>query len=292
MAPDQQLDGSYREAPAPGQGEPDDAAPEFAPPPEPAVVQDTPPEPAAPPRRLLTERLKRRPRLLIAGAAVVAIAAGAVAVWTTSGSDTKPAPKARFIALPEACQAPSAAILSRYLPTAEKPTPDTGGISGQQQYAACDWREPLRTKKGKQLVSRHLHVMIRLFAGETALADAESEYRSSWRTSAQGTISDDVGSTRNEAPQLIRGLGDEAFLHHRMTTTALGRSRVSRMVTRTSNIVITVDFDGATYPLDHDGVAVLSKGTPLDKSTTADAAQAIVRDTTTVLTACRPCQHP
>ena len=74
-----------------------------------------------------------------------------------------------------------------------------------------------------------------------------------------------------------------------VTTTALGRSGTSRMVVRTQNAVITVDFDGATYPLDHDGVAVQRKGVPLDESVTREAAQAVARDVTTALSSCRTC---
>ncbi|MFB4301403.1 hypothetical protein [Actinomadura sp. NTSP31] len=180
-------------------------------------------------------------------------------------------------------------MLSKYLPAAGKPTPDTGGLAGDQQYVACEWREPLTAEKGKTLVARHLRVATRLFVGTSGLTDAESDYRSAWRTSSQGTITDSIGSTHNEAPQLVRGLGNEAFLHHRVTTTAVGRSGTSRMVVRTENAVITVDFDGATYPLAHDGVAVQSKGVPLDESVTRIAADAIARDVAAALTSCKTC---
>lgn len=285
VAPDQGLDGSYREAHETGGG--DEAAPE-------AVAEGSKDVSVSesPARGSVPGWAKARPRVAIAGAAAAAVVLGGALLWGTSGSDKKPAPRIQFAALPEACQAPSAAVLSKYMPAAEKPTPDTGGVSGDQRYASCEWREPLSAQKGKSLTSRHLRVAIRRFVGAAGLADAKSDYRSAWRTSGQGTVTDNVGSIHNEAPVLTRGLGDEAFLHHRMTTTALGRSGLSRMVVRDSNVVITVDFDGATYPLDHDHVAVLGKATPLDESTTAEAAQAIARDTARVLTSCRPCLHP
>ncbi|MWA06021.1 hypothetical protein F8568_037855 [Actinomadura sp. LD22] len=219
---------------------------------------------------------------------MVVVGGGAV-LWGTSGADEKPPPRIHFAALPEACQAPSAAVLSKYMPAAEKPTPDTGGASGDQRYASCEWREPLSAQKGKTLISRHLRVAMRLFVGASGLADAKSDYQSAWRTSAQGTVTDSVGSIHNEAPVLTRGLGDDAFLHHSVTTTALGRSGTSRMVVRTENAVITVDFDGATYPLDHDGVAVQKKAVPLDESVTREAAQAVARDVTTALSSCKTC---
>jgi hypothetical protein len=233
--------------------------------------------------------VKARPRVAIAGAAAAVVVIGGAAVWATAGSDGKPAPPVHFAALPDACRSPSAGVLSKYMPAAGKPTPDTGGVSGDQQYAACDWREPLSAGKGRTLTSRHLRVAMRLFVGASGLADAESDYRSAWRTSKQGTVTDSVGSVHNEAPILTRGLGDEAFLHHTVTTTALGRSGTSRMVVRTQNAVITVDFDGAVYPLDHDGVAVQRKGVPLDESVTREAAQAVARDVTTALSSCKTC---
>ncbi|GAA2161712.1 hypothetical protein [Actinomadura napierensis] len=214
---------------------------------------------------------------------------GGAVVWGTSGSDEKPATRIHFAALPEACQSPSTSVLSKYLPAAGKPAPDAGGVSGDQQYVACEWREPLSAQKGRTLVSRHLRVVMRLFAGGPGLADAKSDYQSAWRTSKEGTATDSVGSIHNEAPILTRGLGDEAFLHHTVTTTVLGRSGTSRMVVRTENAVITVDFDGAAYPLDHDGVAVQKKAVPLDESVTREAAQAVARDVTTALSSCRTC---
>lgn len=286
VAPDQGLDGSYREAHETGD---DEAAPEGVAPEPVAEGSEQASGPERPTRRSVLEWAKDRPRVAILGAAAAAVVIGGAVVWGTSGTDEKPAPPVHFAALPDACRSPSTAVLSKYMPTAGKPTPDTGGVSGDQQYAACDWREPLSAEKGKTLTSRHLRVAMRLFVGASGLADAESDYRSAWRTSKQGTVTDSVGSIHNEAPVLTRGLGDEAFLHHTVTTTALGRSGTSRMVVRTQNAVITVDFDGATYPLDHDGVAVQRKGVPLDESVTREAAQAVARDVTTALASCRTC---
>lgn len=283
MAPDQGLDGSSRRA-----GNDDEAVPVGVAPEPVAEGSEHGSGAERPARWSVLGWAKARPRVAIAGAAAAVLIGGAV-VWGTSGSDEKPAPRIHFAALPGACRSPSAAVLSKYMPAAGKPTPDTGGVSGDQRYAACDWREPLSAEKGRTLTSRHLRVAMRLFVGASGLADAESDYRSAWRTSKQGTVTDSVGSIHNEAPILTRGLGDEAFLHHTVTTTALGRSGTSRMVVRTQNAVITVDFDGAAYPLDRDGVAVQRRGVPLDESVTRDAAQAIARDVTTALSSCKTC---
>ncbi|MDL4814894.1 hypothetical protein [Actinomadura opuntiae] len=233
--------------------------------------------------------MKTRPRVAIAGAVAAVLVVGGGVAWGVSGSADEPPPKLHFAALPDACQSPSSAVLSKYLPAAGKPTPDAGGVSGDQQYVGCDWREPLSAEKGKTLVVRHLRVATRVFVGAFGLADAKSDYRSAWRTSSQGTVTDTVGSTHKEAPQLVRGLGNEAFLHHRVTTTALGRSGISRIVVRLENAVITVDFDGATYPLAHDGVAVQSKGVPLDESVTRQGVEAIARDVAAGLASCKVC---
>ncbi|WP_173098465.1 hypothetical protein [Actinomadura verrucosospora] len=281
MAPDQELDGSYREVHETGGSE--GAVPEFVAP------GPVPFEAEGPERASGFAWTKKKSRVAIAGAVAAAVVIGGAVVWGTSGSGDKGAPRNHFVALPAGCEAPSPNLLKQYMPAAEKATPDVGGVSGDQKYASCDWREPLRAEKGKSLTSRHLRVATRLFVGASGLADAKSDYQSAWRTSKQGTVTDSVGSVHNEAPVLTRGIGDEAFLHHSVTTTALGRSGTTRMVVRTQNAVVTIDFDGGTYPLDHDGIAVQRKGVPLDETVTRGAAQAIARDVTGALSACLTC---
>nr|WP_202539386.1 DUF3558 domain-containing protein [Streptomyces sp. SID8379] len=67
-------------------------------------------------------------------------------------------------------------------------------------------------------------------------------------TSGSGTASDPASPTSSEAsadlqPRLLDGLGDEAFLDDALTGPVASRSRTVTVVFRTSNVVVTVEYE-------------------------------------------------
>ncbi|TDD59605.1 hypothetical protein [Actinomadura rubrisoli] len=198
-----------------------------------------------------------------------------------------------FAAIPAACFKPSDGTLARYMPQAGQPETDTDRArSGRPlEYASCTWQEPLSAPKGKTLTSRWLRVAVRLHAGAAGITEAKDTYGAAWRSSSAGTESSSFGSIHQEAPEVVPGIGDEAFVRHITAKTSLGESGRMSITVRLKNTVVTVEFQGARYPLDRDGVIQRSKAIPLDKPTMREAVMAFGRDVSSSLAACKPCRR-
>ncbi len=224
------------------------------------------------------------------GAAVLVVGGGVLAF---GGSSPKPAAEPFFATLPAACPGPGEALMSRYLPRTEKPTQDGGWVlSGPEQYVSCTWSEPMSASGAKTVVSRQLHIAVRLYRDASALTKATDEYGAAWRSSSAGTMTDSIGSMHNEAPERLSGIGDEAFVHHRTAKTALRESGTASMSVRLQNAVISLEFQGAEYPLDRDGVTDPGKARPLGKAQVREAVIAFGRNVAASLAACKKCRTP
>ncbi|OLT10832.1 hypothetical protein BJF79_25510 [Actinomadura sp. CNU-125] len=98
-----------------------------------------------------------------------------------------------------------------------------------------------------------------------------------------------MGSLHAEAPNVVAGLGDHAFTHHRTLKSGLGNTGTVTATVRLRNVVVTVDYRGSTFPLDADGSPDLGESSPLDEETARAGAVALARDTATAFTSCTDC---
>ncbi|MFD0691563.1 hypothetical protein [Actinomadura fibrosa] len=219
-------------------------------------------------------------------AAVVLL--GGAAVWAGVGGEDHKS-EARFTSSPDVCSSVPGATLERYVPNAEGPSAVPATVSAQERYAACAWEEPVAGKGGTTLTSHRLNVAVRLHLDDTGRAQAE--YDDAWRGAGAmaGTAKAQAGSIDSEAPSVVGGVGDRMFTQHRTLDSALGRSGTVAATVLLRNAVITVEYRGATFPLERDGTAKLKDSRPMDEATARAGAEAVARDLVGALNACGKC---
>jgi hypothetical protein len=183
-----------------------------------------------------------------AGAAVIAI----LALLLSGGSAPKTVSANGFVttylpgeyrSVPDACTAVPAAVLNAYLPgkRAEVAIPALTGRSGSQ----CDWTLDQRPVYRLLDVNELAYAPNGLASGNgSATAAAEDAYGQAM----QAELHPPRGSHQPKAAvTALRGAGDAAFSAFQVITVGGDTTEKVTVVTRLSNVLVTVEFSG----LDH-----------------------------------------
>ncbi|MFC5184027.1 hypothetical protein [Actinomadura harenae] len=228
--------------------------------------------------------------MILGAAGVAAIAVLGGAAWAVGGSSGDAEPKEeRFTSFPAACSTITKPTVAQYVPRSEQPLGDKSASTG---HSWCLWSGSLRAAPGaKHIVYRTAKIDIVSYESR---ASAKSAYDSAWRTTVTSSGSSSTiggGKLVGDASEPVNGLGDQAFYHHRTSTSALGRSGEAGETIRLRNLIITVAYGGFTAPADELGTPAQKGQVPLDTATGRPGADALAHDAVNALNACPTCLH-
>lgn len=153
--------------------------------------------------------------------------------------------KAAYATLPEACSTLSKKTLKDLVPDADSLKGKTGKSDDTASRATCSWNS-LDNKGVDGSQFRWLHVSLMRFDSDEALGSgakrAEKYYA---KQIADAKATEDA---KKVAAEPVSGTGDAATVVSYELKKKEGTFKQQSLVTRVENVVVTVDYNGATSP--------------------------------------------
>lgn len=163
---------------------------------------------------------------------------GSTSGTKSSATTSQPPPlaAARYARLPASCAAVSKATVTALVPKAKSAGGTEAKSSDIGTRGGCSWTG--NGKDGYQY--RWLSVTLQRFTSSTALGAADDQARKQYAEQLA-----DVGNAPGFTTVPVTGVGDEAASVNGKATVSKVTSRNATVVTRTGNVVLIVEFNGA-----------------------------------------------
>ncbi|MET7637100.1 DUF3558 domain-containing protein [Streptomyces sp. NPDC005438] len=201
------------------------------------------------------QRASRLTRTLLSAAvAVPVLLAAGCSSDDSGGSDedakAKPSSKpsaslepARFKKLPPVCESLTKGTVEDVVPGVDKAKGKNLGPKDGDSYGSCIWTGL------KEYDYRSLTLSMRRFDSHATLGSADARAKKFLSQQVAATRSDKSNDSLDEKP--LKGVGDEATSLEYKTKEKYGKSkeehRLNKLVVRSANTVLTVDYGGAGF---------------------------------------------